>query len=297
MVVSDHGAGPLHGVVNLNAWLAAEGFLTYATGGGVAGRKLVGDALELRRYLPERLRYCAKQRLPGLRERAIERSDYTVLDWSKTQAFAYGTFGNIVLNVRGREEHGIVEPGEEYERVRDAIAARLLELAGPNGERIVAQAHRREELFHGPELAKVPDLLVEFDRLRLARQGQPQDPLGVDLGHDRDRGRQATTPTSAAIATRGSSSSPGPAVTQGAHVQRRARGRRPDDPLPLGEADPGRPRGPRPRRGAPARSCSTPGRPRTTTPPRRSSQPERAELEEEGAVEVERRLRGLGYLE
>ena len=139
LVVSDHGAGPLHGVVNLNAWLASEGFLAYATGGGVAGRKLLGDALRLRRYLPEGLRNAAKQRLPGLRERAIERGDYTVLDWERTQAFSYGTFGNIVLNVRGREEHGIVEPGEEYERVRDEIAARLLELRGPGGERIVAQ--------------------------------------------------------------------------------------------------------------------------------------------------------------
>ena len=32
MIVSDHGAGALHGVVNLNAWLAEEGYLTYATG-------------------------------------------------------------------------------------------------------------------------------------------------------------------------------------------------------------------------------------------------------------------------
>jgi predicted AlkP superfamily phosphohydrolase/phosphomutase len=31
LVLSDHGAGPLHGVVNLNAWLASEGFLAYAT--------------------------------------------------------------------------------------------------------------------------------------------------------------------------------------------------------------------------------------------------------------------------
>src|SRR5262245_14579501 len=164
MVVSDHGAGPLHGVVNLNAWLASEGFLAYESGGEVAGKQLVGKALELRRYLPERLRYAAKQRLPGLREKAIERADYTVLDWSRTQAFAFGTFGNIVLNVRGREQEGIVEPGEEYERVRDAVSARLQELQGPGGERIVANVHRREDLFHGPELAKVPDLLVEFDR-------------------------------------------------------------------------------------------------------------------------------------
>ena len=30
MLVSDHGGGPLHGVVNLNAWLAEQGLLEYA---------------------------------------------------------------------------------------------------------------------------------------------------------------------------------------------------------------------------------------------------------------------------
>ena len=29
---------------------------------------------------------------------------------------------------------------------------------------IVAAVHRREDLFHGPELEKLPDLIVEFDR-------------------------------------------------------------------------------------------------------------------------------------
>ena len=43
-----------------------------------------------RRHLPERWRYTAKQRMPKLRERAQERSDYSVLDWSGTKAFAYG---------------------------------------------------------------------------------------------------------------------------------------------------------------------------------------------------------------
>lgn len=296
MVVSDHGAGPLHGVVNLNAWLAAEGFLTYETGGGVAGRKLLGDALELRRHLPERLRYFAKQRLPGLRERAIERSDYTVLDWSKTKAFAYGTFGNVVLNVSGREEHGIVEPGEEYERVRDAIAARLLELEGPNGERIVAQAHRREDLFHGPELAKVPDLLVEFDHYAWLGKGNLKtrseslwDEIEIEgggsdhsyVGSHRHEGIVVLS---------------GPAVTQGAPVSGELVDVAPTLLYLLGEAIPADLEG---------RVLVEALRPELldSRPPEYDDaapaefEPERAELEEQGAVEVERRLRGLGYLE
>ncbi|MGH3036592.1 MAG: alkaline phosphatase family protein [Gaiellaceae bacterium] len=163
VVVSDHGAGPLHGVVNLNAWLAREGYLAYVPAGARLGRKAVDRLFELRRYVPQGLRSSVKRRLPELRERAYEREEYSAIDWASTRAFAYGTFGNVVVNLRGREANGVVSPGEEYERVRDDIAERLLELRGPEGERMVAAVHRREDLFEGPYLAKVPDLLVEFE--------------------------------------------------------------------------------------------------------------------------------------
>ena len=162
MVVSDHGAGPLHGVVNLNAWLAGQGYLTYVPGSSQLGRRAVDRLFELRRHVPAGLRLAVKRRLPALRERAYEREEYSAIDWPNTRAFAYGTFGNVVLNVRGREEHGVVEPGGEYERVRHEIAEKLLGLRGRDGERIVAAVHRREDLFEGPQLEKVPDLLVEF---------------------------------------------------------------------------------------------------------------------------------------
>ena len=75
LVVSDHGAGALDGVVNLNAWLASHGFLTYASGGRVAGRSSRRRVFGLRRYVPAGLRYAVKQRLPGLRERAYRGDD------------------------------------------------------------------------------------------------------------------------------------------------------------------------------------------------------------------------------
>jgi predicted AlkP superfamily phosphohydrolase/phosphomutase len=162
LIVSDHGGGSLQGVLNLNAWLAEQGFLAYAGRSANLGRKAVDTLFELRRHVPERLRYRFKQRASGLRERAYSRKQYSVVDWPRTRAFSYGTFGNVVVNVRGRELHGTVEPGEEYERVRDEIAARALELTAPDGTPIVAAVHRREDLFHGPRLDKVPDLLIEF---------------------------------------------------------------------------------------------------------------------------------------
>jgi predicted AlkP superfamily phosphohydrolase/phosphomutase len=168
MVVSDHGGGSLQRIVNLNGWLAEQGFLEYATGHrgmrpGELGRRALYWGLAQRRKLPPGVRNFFKQKFPRLRERAHELKEYTVIDWPRTQAFAYGIFGNVVLNVRGREAHGTVEPGDEYERVRDAIAARALEILDPDtGEPIVRAVHRREDLFHGAELGKIPDLLLEF---------------------------------------------------------------------------------------------------------------------------------------
>jgi predicted AlkP superfamily phosphohydrolase/phosphomutase len=163
LVVSDHGGGRLDGVVNLNAYLASRGLLTYRGADAAVGRRLARRLFELRRRLPQGIRTSVKRRLPRVRERAYEATTYTVIDWAHTKAFAYGTFGNVIVNLEGRERDGTVAPAD-YERVCGEVADALLALRGPDGEQIVAAVHRREDLFHGPELEKVPDLIVEFDR-------------------------------------------------------------------------------------------------------------------------------------
>lgn len=171
LVVSDHGAGALDGVVNLNAWLSGLGLLEFASGSADVGRRTADRLFSLRRIVPQRLRYALKQRLPGLREKAYATTDWSAIDWARTKAFSYGTFGNVVVNVRGREAEGIVEPGAEYERVRDEVAEAALALRGPDGAPIVASVHKREDLFEGPELERVPDLLIEFADYRWLGKG------------------------------------------------------------------------------------------------------------------------------
>lgn len=163
MVVSDHGAGSLDGVVNLNAWLEAQGFLTYR-GSQSVSRQLAHGVLGLRRrLLPERARRAIKRAAPDLAERAVRSSAAHLVDMTSTRAFAYGAFGNIVVNVRGREEQGIVEPGAEYDAVRAEITRGLYELRSPDGRPIVRSVHNREHLYEGPALERAPDLVVEFD--------------------------------------------------------------------------------------------------------------------------------------
>lgn len=161
LVVSDHGGGKLEDVVNLNHFLAEQGYLTYRGASAAIGRRAASRVFQLRRLFPDGARTWVKRRLPALRERAYEATSYTVVDWEQTRAFAYGTFGNVVINVRGREPEGSVAP-EDYEAVRASVAEALEGLRGRKGERIVAAVHRREDLCYGPEISKVPDLVVEF---------------------------------------------------------------------------------------------------------------------------------------
>jgi predicted AlkP superfamily phosphohydrolase/phosphomutase len=88
------------------------------------------------------------------------------IDWSRTQAYSLGNVGQICLNVAGREPQGCVQPGEEYEQLRDAIIARLYELRDPEtGEQVVEQVYRREEIYQGTYLEMAPDII--FIPLRL----------------------------------------------------------------------------------------------------------------------------------
>ncbi|MBI5442463.1 MAG: alkaline phosphatase family protein, partial [Deltaproteobacteria bacterium] len=120
-VVSDHGSGPLRRVVNLNRWLEERRWLAFRdndasetgtslTGvlrrGGVrATQALVGWA----KSAPPAVKGRLKRLLPGLSGRLESRLLASTIDWPRTKAFALGAYGNIWINLRGREPAGTVE--------------------------------------------------------------------------------------------------------------------------------------------------------------------------------------------
>ncbi len=86
------------------------------------------------------------------------------VDWRRTRACGFGT-GGIFLNVRGREPQGLVAPGDEYEGLRDELAARLLTFTDLETGRLVVKAVlRAEEIYPGVPPGKVPDLLLALNR-------------------------------------------------------------------------------------------------------------------------------------
>lgn len=169
LAMSDHGMGPFpHRRVHLNAWLAEQGWLRLRPDAG--GRPHLGNRAiaAARRRLPTQWRHRLRERLPAsVRMQLFARHlNLDQVDWPRTRAYrlaVFPTVEGIVVNLRGRQAEGAVAPGAEYEALRDAILAGLAALRDPHtGEPIVRRAARREDLFAGPHLDEIPDILVEL---------------------------------------------------------------------------------------------------------------------------------------
>ena len=71
-----------------------------------------------------------------------------VYDWTKTKAYVTGFNMYVFVNLKGRDPQGIVEPGEEYEKLREEIIDVLLELKDPaDGQRVISVALKKEEAW------------------------------------------------------------------------------------------------------------------------------------------------------
>ncbi len=162
---SDHGFGPISYRFFLNAWLVQNGYLVL--------KKDVGRG-RLRLWLQRK--WAGLLRRTGVSRRRLEKGDTEVghpgaivrdmIDWSKTRAYSSFSGGEdiVLINLAGRQPEGIVQPGEEYERLREEIMAKLLEVRAEDGTRIVAKACKREELWSGPQLHVAPDIqLITHD--------------------------------------------------------------------------------------------------------------------------------------
>ena len=74
----------------------------------------------------------------------LHRRDDGSIDWSRTKTVFLAE--GIWINLKGRDPQGIVEPGEEYEEVRDEVINLLLDLKDPRtGKPVFSLVCRREE--------------------------------------------------------------------------------------------------------------------------------------------------------
>ncbi len=167
-VVSDHGFGPVYRRFNVNRFLLEYGFLVLE--GGTMPDPARARVIDLLRQAGCRLdvlnlrgRLLDNRQREALR-RQLDHAATPAIDWSKTLAYYTGLTGQgLYVNLVGREATGIVSPGGPYEEVRDALIASLVELRDPDsGEPVVSRAYRREELYSGPRVSELPDVIFEL---------------------------------------------------------------------------------------------------------------------------------------
>jgi predicted AlkP superfamily phosphohydrolase/phosphomutase len=134
LICSDHGFHPWHKSANYNTWLVQNGYMTLKSDSPDPEKKLE-DLFGKGQFWPN-------------------------VDWARTKAYAMG-LGDIYLNVKGREGQGIVEPGEEYERIRNRLIADLEAWIDPeNGEHPIRRVIKREDVYRGFDPDLIPDLLA-----------------------------------------------------------------------------------------------------------------------------------------
>jgi predicted AlkP superfamily phosphohydrolase/phosphomutase len=127
MVISDHGFSSFRRGVNLNQWLMREGYLTLKPGADGSSE--------------------------WLRD----------VDWSATRAYALGLTG-MFLNLKGREAHGIVQPGAEAVALKAEIAAKLRNLTDDEKNTVgVNEAFDTAAIYSGPYLENAPDFVIGYN--------------------------------------------------------------------------------------------------------------------------------------
>ncbi|NIA24031.1 MAG: hypothetical protein GWP04_00525 [Gammaproteobacteria bacterium] len=164
LVMSDHGGGPLKGLIHVNNWLLGEGLL-----------RLKSNLTSRIRYRLYRLGFTPmalygvliRLGLGKLKREVVRGHGRSLLttfflsfrdvDWTKTSAYSIGNVGQVFLNVEGREPQGTVSP-DDYDSVRRDIRQRL-EAWMRDGEPVVEQVVFSDEIWSGEHVDDGPDIL------------------------------------------------------------------------------------------------------------------------------------------
>jgi predicted AlkP superfamily phosphohydrolase/phosphomutase len=154
IVMSDHGMGPIYTKnTHWNNWLYKKGYLSIEKSSAKTP-----DGWLLRLGLPrDRIRRLA-QRIPGfsnsrLAEKA-RKAQTASIDFTHSKAYYIRIFdpvGGIRIN----------EQGQAKQAMKKAIMEELKRVVDPaTGQPIVRWVFRREEVFHGPYMEDMPDIIL-----------------------------------------------------------------------------------------------------------------------------------------
>jgi predicted AlkP superfamily phosphohydrolase/phosphomutase len=173
IIMSDHGAGPsTRRTMFINRWLHKEGFLFYKDSGKVSSQLgrikynlLEQTTDEIKKLFPRKTKEIMVRLFPKIRDKVDSVLLLPGIDWSRTKAYSRENHPAIFINTAGREAEGIVEPGQQHEDVRNQIIEKLQNLRCPEtGYPIVGEIFKQEDIYHGPEAFKAPDIIFQWNQ-------------------------------------------------------------------------------------------------------------------------------------
>lgn len=168
IVMSDHGAGPLHKYIHINSWLLQMGLLKlksrlrtrlkcFLYKIGITPEKIFNALFSMR---PPTIRIKTNRTDKKLRNISSKFFiSFSDVNWYRTKAYSLGS--GLYINLKGREPSGTVNPGREYESLREQISTWLYRVKDPEtGEFVIEKVYKKEEIYNGPYLEMLPDIIL-----------------------------------------------------------------------------------------------------------------------------------------
>jgi len=160
MVTSDHGQGPRYGRVRPNTMLREWGYLKQEGSFNRACRRMSEQIWSL--FGRHRRRGTKRVFSAG----PMDVVEMLRLDWPKTRAVAAFRAQHmfVFLNVKGRQPDGLVEPGEEYNKLIEELRERFSQVRDTQrNEPVFASVRTPEEIYgiDNPDRRIFGDLILE----------------------------------------------------------------------------------------------------------------------------------------
>lgn len=158
-IVSDHGFGPRQGFsFNLNTWLHKHGYLKVGLRSRVLNNFLIKALKNPVRNLVMKQGVSTRRKIGQVRDKLMIGG----IDFKQTKAYRFpidDQTEGIVVNLEGRQHHGCVKKGD-YEPLRTKLIEQLLRLKDDrNGNPIIKECFRREDLYQGEKVIEAPDII------------------------------------------------------------------------------------------------------------------------------------------
>ena len=151
-IMSDHGGGPIKKHFLINTWLQDSGFTNFRKPSKI--RKILSKTKIKRNFMRKNLKRfhlqsIASKLTPSELKKMIPIEENEAGFIEKSSTVYSEAYNEITVNVKD---------SNKYEKLRNELIQKLLQIKDNDGTRIVLEAHKREESFHGPFVKRAYDI-------------------------------------------------------------------------------------------------------------------------------------------